>query len=234
MAAGTPILIAFGSNLDPLRNLTQGLIRLHRELPLARISTIYRTRPLAPPPGEDPASRSEEPDFLNGVAISHRDMDPLQLKKRLRHIESRQNRLRSGPRWAPRTLDLDIALMGGMVCDREGLTIPDPDILRRPFLALPLAELAPELRHPLQGQSLRELAAAFGPDPPGMRRTPRPPPCCRPFRPLIAAVLIRDRPDGQARSVPNTWMVRRASWCMRGIRAMGRPASRVRARTAKL
>ncbi|MBF0311084.1 MAG: 2-amino-4-hydroxy-6-hydroxymethyldihydropteridine diphosphokinase [Magnetococcales bacterium] len=147
-----PLLIAFGSNLDPLPNLTAGLTRLHACLGIRRISRVYRTAPV----GEI----ASQPDFLNGVVALERGLPPLELKALLRDIEAAQKRERppGGKHYGPRTLDLDILLMGARVVKREGLTIPDPDLLTRPFLAWPAAELYPLFPHPLTGLSLVEGA----------------------------------------------------------------------------
>lgn len=152
MGCPTPILIAFGSNLDPLTNLYAGLARLHQAIGLAAISTVYCTKPLGIP---------NQPDFLNGAVLSHDEIDPLQLKQLLREIEAEQRRERCGHHFGPRTLDLDIALMGDTILTVGSLIIPDPDIPDRPFLVVPLAELAPTMRHPRLGLTLAAMAAGW-------------------------------------------------------------------------
>lgn len=154
----SPTLIAFGSNIDPLPNLQRGLARLHQEIGICAVSTVYRTPALSDPdqPISEPA-----PDFLNGAVWVQTQHDPFVLQKLLRAIETELHRVRSAWRYAPRTLDLDIALMGEVVLQTEGLVLPDPDIGQRPFLAIPLAQLAPNALHPLLNCSLAQIATRF-------------------------------------------------------------------------
>ncbi|MBF0137782.1 MAG: 2-amino-4-hydroxy-6-hydroxymethyldihydropteridine diphosphokinase [Magnetococcus sp. DMHC-1] len=156
-----PALVAFGANLDPLPNLIHGLRRCQQELGVRALSTVYRTKPVG---------LVEQPDFLNGAILLERSLDPWLLRKLLRKIESECSRRRDphAPN-GPRTLDLDIALLGEVVLEHEHLVIPDPNILQWPFLALPLAELMPNLIHPRIGKSLAAIAADFGPTPPNMQ-----------------------------------------------------------------
>ena len=151
-----PVLIAFGANIDPLPNLWRGLLALHERVGIAAVSTVYRTPPLP-----DPEVADTGPDFLNGAVRVESRQDPFALKKMLRSIEAELHRVRGPWRNAPRTLDLDIVLLGGQVLQTEELLLPDPDLLHRPFLAIPLAELAPDLWHPLEGQTLAQIAARF-------------------------------------------------------------------------
>lgn len=156
VARDLPVLIAFGANIDPLPNLWRGLRALHERVGLAAVSTVYRTPALPDREGRDPG-----PDFLNGAVRVESRQEPFALKGLLRTIEAELHRIRGPWRHAPRTLDLDIALMGEQVVQRDGLVVPDPELLHRAFLALPLAELAPELLHPLEGVPLSRIAARF-------------------------------------------------------------------------
>ena len=161
-----PVLIAFGANLDPLENLRRGLLRLHAEVGLCAVSTVYRTAALPDPDASTP--QPSGPDFLNGAVLLPPQGDPLALRALLRSIEASLQRVRGPSRYAPRTLDLDVALMGGQILNSGPLLLPDPDITRRAFVALPLAELAPEAQHPLEGCSLAEIAGRFGASPAGL------------------------------------------------------------------
>ncbi|MEO5362759.1 MAG: 2-amino-4-hydroxy-6-hydroxymethyldihydropteridine diphosphokinase [Magnetococcus sp. DMHC-8] len=159
MSAAGPVLIAFGANLEPLPNLWRGLQRLHAELGLSAVSTVYRTPALPDPAATGPVEVG--PDYLNGAVRLATWREPTALKGVLRAIEAGLHRVRGAGRYAPRPLDLDIALMGDCVLRTDTLVVPDPDILHRPFLAIPLAELAPALRHPLVGLSLAQIADRF-------------------------------------------------------------------------
>ncbi|MBF0382668.1 MAG: 2-amino-4-hydroxy-6-hydroxymethyldihydropteridine diphosphokinase [Magnetococcales bacterium] len=155
----TPVLIAFGANVDPLKNLHQGLSTLHREINLADISTVWRTDPLP-----DPNQKAEYDlgdSYLNGAVLSHIQVDPFNLKKMLKKIEATCCRVPNQNRYAPRPIDLDVVMMGDEIINSPGLTLPDPDILQRCFVALPVAQLAPELVHPVEHKSLAQLAAGF-------------------------------------------------------------------------
>ncbi|MBF0622603.1 MAG: 2-amino-4-hydroxy-6-hydroxymethyldihydropteridine diphosphokinase [Magnetococcales bacterium] len=154
-----PVLIAFGANIDPLVHIRQGLQKLHQHLGIEAISKVYRTTPVG---------NLDQPDFLNGTVHLRKGLPPGQLRDLLRDIEAGQNRRRQADPNAPRTLDLDIALLGNMVVNNRTTTIPDPDILTRPFLAIPLAELAPTLIHPIEKVSLIEIAQRFSTPPIGM------------------------------------------------------------------
>ena len=145
--------IAIGSNIEPERNVREGLRRLGRRVRIRAVSSFYRAEPLG---------RPEQPAFINGVVEIEADVPPRQLKYAvLRAVESEMGRLRTADKYAPRTLDLDILLYEDqMICSPE-LTVPDPEITSRPFLAVPLAELAPEVALPGDGRRLREIAGQF-------------------------------------------------------------------------
>ncbi len=145
--------IAIGSNIEPEKNVREGLRRLSRRLRIRAVSTFYRSPPLG---------RPEQEPFINGVVEVETDVPPQQLKYGvLRAVESEMGRLRTADKYAPRTLDLDILLYDArMICSPD-LTVPDPEIVSRPFLAVPLAELAPEVVLPADGRALRAIADRF-------------------------------------------------------------------------
>ncbi len=112
------------------------------------ISTFYRTKALGP---------SESPPFYNGVVEVETELAP----RVLREIEARLGRARSGDRYAPRTIDLDIVVQGDAVVDEPDLIVPDPDLLTRAFVAIPLLELAPDMVIPGSGERLVDAAAGL-------------------------------------------------------------------------
>jgi 2-amino-4-hydroxy-6-hydroxymethyldihydropteridine diphosphokinase len=152
--------VSFGSNIEPERNIPRALSLLAERVRVAAVSTVYLT-PAEGPPGQPP--------FANGVVRVETRLDPRELKFRvLRRVEAALGRVRSEDRFAPRTIDLDLILYDDLVTQTEDLTLPDPDIAHRAYLAVPLCELNPDLRLPGTDSFLKDLAAAVG------RRTLKP------------------------------------------------------------
>jgi 2-amino-4-hydroxy-6-hydroxymethyldihydropteridine diphosphokinase len=163
-----PILITLGSNIAPRDHLTAAvrLLATHEHVRVRAASRVYESAAVDANGHENPA---QEP-FLNAALWIETALDPVALKFGvLRAVEAQLGRLRTEDKFAPRTTDLDIALYGDrIVDDREhGITLPDPDLLKRAHIALPVADLAPELRHPITGARLAEIAAAL--NHPGIR-----------------------------------------------------------------
>ena len=141
--------VAVGSNIEPEKNIPAALNALRAVVPVGAISTFYRTRPL---------ERPEQPDFFNGVWRISTNRAPFELKDRvLRPIEADLGRSRVADPYAARTIDLDLILYGDEVCAEADLVIPDPDIRLRPFVAVPLLEIAPALVLPDDGRDLSSL-----------------------------------------------------------------------------
>ncbi len=156
------ILITLGSNLEPEIHLPRAVRLLADRVRVVSVSQVY----------ESPAVRADgtldpvQPPFLNAAAQIETDLEPVPLKYEvLRAIEAEMGRQRSADKFAPRVIDLDIALYGDLLLqlDTEDthLLLPDPDILERAHVALPLADLAPDLIHPTSGETLRAIADRF-------------------------------------------------------------------------
>jgi 2-amino-4-hydroxy-6-hydroxymethyldihydropteridine diphosphokinase len=114
-------------------------------LPMTRLvaySRMYASAPMGPP---------DQPDYVNAVAGLLTQHAPNDLLGALQAIESRHGRDRSGPRWGPRTLDLDLLAYGQSELHTPALELPHPGLHERAFVLVPLAEVAPSLRIPGHG-----------------------------------------------------------------------------------
>lgn len=140
--------VSVGANIEPERNIVAGLALLSRRVPIVAVSCFYRTPAIG---------RPEQGDYLNGVVALDTELEPVSLKEEvLREVERALGRVRSEDAYAPRPLDLDILLHGNRVFQSSGITLPDPDITERPFLAAALIELDPSLRLPGDDRDLAE------------------------------------------------------------------------------
>lgn len=145
------VYVAAGSNVEAERNLALAARELRREFPDVRFSPWYRNR----------AVGFEGADFINLVAGFTTLLPVGEVVVRLQAVESLCGRPREAPRWAPRSMDLDILLYGDMVCDEPRLKLPRPDLLKRAFMLGPLAALAPDLVHPAEKVTIAELWQRF-------------------------------------------------------------------------
>jgi 2-amino-4-hydroxy-6-hydroxymethyldihydropteridine diphosphokinase len=151
----TRAYIGVGSNIDPERSVRRALELLCLDTPVSRVSNFYRTRPVA---------RPEQDDFYNGVFEMDTWLGPRELRDFvLRRVEADLGRRRSADSHAARAIDLDIVLFGDVAVAEEGLVIPDPEIYKRAFLAVPLHELAPDAKLPGSGEELKKIVSAFTP-----------------------------------------------------------------------
>lgn len=147
----SPLVEAFVSvagNLEPERHLFAALEAVEQHVAITGVSTFYRTPAIG---------RPEQPDYLNGVVTISTGLAPLALRNDLfRPVEAQLGRRRSSDRYAARPIDLDLLLYHDVVMDEEELTLPDPDILTRPFLSAAILELAPHMKLPGDEQMLRQ------------------------------------------------------------------------------
>lgn len=143
------VFLSVGSNIDPCLHIPSALRRLKDMVTVRASSPFYITPPF---------DRPEQNDFRNGVFEIMTGLSPLELKRLvLRRIEAAEGRVRFSDVSAARTLDLDLLVYGQTVSEQEGLKLPDPALAHRGFLALPLADLAPDLVLPGMTIPLREL-----------------------------------------------------------------------------
>jgi 2-amino-4-hydroxy-6-hydroxymethyldihydropteridine diphosphokinase len=143
--------VAIGSNLGDRLLYCHLAIKALAELPhtrLEKVSPIIET---------EPAEGAGGGRFLNAVAQIATELTPEELLANLRAVESDLGREADHPTLAPRTIDLDILLFDALIVERPHLTIPHPRMASRRFVIEPLAAIAPEVRHPLLGCTIREL-----------------------------------------------------------------------------
>ncbi|HEY4667450.1 MAG TPA: 2-amino-4-hydroxy-6-hydroxymethyldihydropteridine diphosphokinase [Anaerolineales bacterium] len=148
-ALGELAFVSIGSNLDPEHNLPRAIERLTQLGRLRGISGVYQNPAIGGRP---------QPDYLNAAVLLEVDRPPDALRAELRRIEAESGRVRTSDKYAPRTIDLDLSLYGDQIYRGPGSQIPDPRITRLAHLAIPLADLAPDYRHPELGESLAEIA----------------------------------------------------------------------------
>ncbi len=168
MAAPDPArgFLGLGSNLgDRASHLRYGLRELERGgAEVLRISSLYETTPI----GEYEAA---QPDFLNAVTEIRSSLEPLELLDLCKRIETTRGRDQEGPRHGPRSLDIDILLLGGARLELPGLTVPHAAMCERRFVLEPLLELEPTLKLP-GGELLSPVLAALPEE--GVRRLETP------------------------------------------------------------
>jgi len=143
------IYLSLGSNIgDRAKNLRSGIEQLGDLGTVVSVSSIYETEPVE--------VTGQQPWFLNCAVAIESELMPRQFLSRALWVERALGRRRSGTR-SPRTLDVDILLFGDSVIQTAELTVPHPGLAHRRFVLEPLAEIAPEVRHPLLDLSVRQM-----------------------------------------------------------------------------
>lgn len=151
MALVNRVYVSLGSNIEAVRHLAAAVRLLGERGRVVAVSRVYETVPVG---------LREQANFLNAAVWVETELDAARFKGEvLAGIEAALGRVRTADKNAPRTIDADIALFNDEVFELGRRHIPDPDIVRFPHVAVPLADIVPDLMHPETGEQLADIAA---------------------------------------------------------------------------
>jgi 2-amino-4-hydroxy-6-hydroxymethyldihydropteridine diphosphokinase len=144
------VYVSIGSNVDPAANVRRAVDALRQVFSPVEVSPVYRTAAIG----------FDGDDFLNLVAGFDTEFSVEAVSEKLAAIEMAAGRDRAAPRFAPRTLDIDLLLYGDAVINRDGIRVPRSEITQYAFMLMPLVDIAGERLHPQVERSFAELLAA--------------------------------------------------------------------------
>ncbi len=164
--AQAAVYLGLGSNVgDRKQNLDRAISFLSERLNVEKVSSVYDTAPEINP---------DQPRFLNMVVLVRTTLDPIVLLSLLKGIESKLGRVPSTP-YSPRPMDIDILFYAKEILDSPTLTIPHPHIQERAFVLVPLNEIAPDLKHPVNEKTVNQMLADLKSGVQGVLIFPSPP-----------------------------------------------------------
>ncbi|MEQ9064114.1 MAG: 2-amino-4-hydroxy-6-hydroxymethyldihydropteridine diphosphokinase [Vicingaceae bacterium] len=143
------IYLSLGSNLgDRLENLQRATVAIGKSMGnVIHVSSVFESAPW----GVD-----NQADYLNLALMLHSDLEIDSLMSEIQKIERALGRDRK-EKWGPRTVDIDILLVGDQAIKKEGISIPHPEMINRRFVLQPLSEIAPKAIHPVENQTVEQL-----------------------------------------------------------------------------
>lgn len=147
----TQVFLGLGSNLDREKNIRAGLHALTNIFGDLKLSQVYESESVG----------FKGSNFYNLVASLQTDLTIAELSETLKKIEDENGRVRTGPKYSPRTLDIDILTYGDFVGVEAGVDLPRAEITENAFVLLPLSELVPDELHPHLKKSYTELWANY-------------------------------------------------------------------------
>lgn len=151
--------ISIGSNIDPYSNVSDAVAKIRQDYGNLHLSPVYETT----------AVGFEASPFLNLVAGIDTSASAMELIRRLGKIEAELGRSRTSERFSSRTLDLDLLTYGDQVIMADGKSLPRDDITKYAFVLKPLADIAPDEKHPVIGQTYAQIWRDFDGDKSGLR-----------------------------------------------------------------
>jgi 2-amino-4-hydroxy-6-hydroxymethyldihydropteridine diphosphokinase len=147
------VYLGLGSNLGERERFLARSVDALKKIPDSKVvwvSPVYET---------EPYGKKDQPTFLNAALHMETPLAPDVLFMSVKAIETDMGRV-AGVHWGPRELDIDILIYDGVVFDKSGLKVPHPDMQNRNFVLIPLMDIAPDLVHPVTGQTVSEMVRA--------------------------------------------------------------------------